>query len=139
MNQKTYVLIALTLSLGLNVFFAAALLGRRIGGDETFHDRPLKIAMDHVQSLPEEQRRAAIATLQAAKPELRDAMMEIRKTRKSAFDYIKSPEYNRAEAEKRLAALRDETSALQARAQRLMLDLADQLTPEQRANFMNRK
>lgn len=139
MKKQIFILIALLISLGLNIFFGTMLLGREIGRGEIFRERPLKIVMEHMKSLPPEQRREAMDTLQAARPELRDAMTEMREARIAVFDYIKSPDYNRAEAEKRLADLRGKTTELQARAQTMMLDLADHLTPEQRAAFMNRK
>lgn len=139
MKKQTVILIALSLSIATNIFLGSLFFGQSLGKAESFQSRPFKAVMEHVRNLPEEQREAAIDTLQDAKPELQAAMKETREARKAVFAYIKSPEYDRAEAEKRLADLRDKTAAVQTSAQRVMLDLADQLTPEQRAVFLKRK
>lgn len=139
MKKQTVVLIALALSLAVNIFLGSLFLGQNIGKREGSQSRPFQTIMEQIRSLPEEQHKAAIETLQSAKPELQAAILEAREVRKEAFAYIKSPEYTRTEAEKRLAKLRDKTAAVQTLAQRTMLDLADQLTPEQRVEFLKNK
>jgi Spy/CpxP family protein refolding chaperone len=136
MKKQTLFLIAISVSFAGNIFLASLFIGKEIGKSESFRERPIKMVLEHVQSLPHDQRKVAIALIKNKKPELRDGMMAARDTRKAIFNYIKSPDYNRIEAEKRLTALRQKTSEVQIKAQTLMLDLADQLTPEQRAEFL---
>jgi uncharacterized membrane protein len=139
MKKQTLILITLLLSLASNIFLVSLFVGKEIGKSEAFRGRPMKMVLEHVQSLPHDKREAAIELIQNKKPELREAIMVAKDTRRGVFDYIKSPDYKRTEAEKRLTELRQKTAEVQIKAQTLMLDLADQLTPEQRAEFLKGK
>lgn len=122
----------LFLSLAVNVTLGAMLLGKS--------SRPLlhsgRIILSQLQQLPEPQRSQAQAVFRRELPNLRELAAQNRQLRRDNFRYIASADYTRPEAEKRLSQLRDQTAALQTAAQKLMLDVADTLPPEQRAQLL---
>lgn len=124
----------LFLSLAVNVTLGAMLLGK----SSRPLQRPGKIIMSQLRQLPEPQRSQAQTMFRRELPNLRELVMQNSELRRENFRYIASAEYTRPEAEKRLAQLREQTTALQTAAQKLILDVADMLPPEQRAQLLKR-
>jgi uncharacterized membrane protein len=95
--------------------------------------------VERLDTLPENERAIAKQILREKRPELRSHTEELQKARKEAFRYIASEDYNRAEAEEKLAALRKRSAAFQEAAQTMMLDIADTLSAEQRASLLKKR
>ena len=73
---------------------------------------------------------------QRAPKELRARLTEVRKARRELKHYIASPHYNRAEAQKRFEALREKSNQAQIVAQDMLLNAADKIPPEDRADVV---
>lgn len=141
MKKSLIVGIILFSSIALNVTLGSMLAVRHhtVRGNFAEGGRPMLAMMKQLRNLPEEQRTPIKEIVQQTRPELRAAMEDVRDTRQQISEYLKDKDYNREEAEKKLASLREKTSAMQLRTQIMMLDIADNLTPEQRAEFFKRK
>ncbi len=139
MNKRIICMVALSVSLALNVFFGSVMLGKFAGRMEQGNGKSLKLVMQKMRDLPPEQREKAAAIVRDTAPQLRATIAELKQERTEVFDQLKSPDYQRSDVEPRLIAVREKTNELQAVAQTLMLDFADQLTPEQRAEFFARQ
>jgi Spy/CpxP family protein refolding chaperone len=122
----------LLVSIALNVTLGAMLSGKYFQE----HQQRVEVVMQKIVTLPEPERAKAKAVFLQAVPELRNGIREIRQARKEVRHYVASDSYSRAEAEKRLTDLRVKTTALQLAAQKMMLDIADKLPPEQRARLL---
>ncbi|OQX19318.1 MAG: hypothetical protein BWK76_04815 [Desulfobulbaceae bacterium A2] len=124
----------LFISLALNVTLGAMLAGR-LAAPRVL---PAKLAFDRLERLPEKERALAREVFKKVRPQLRREVQDLKKTRQATFDYIASEGYTRAEAENRLIELRRKTTKVQETSQKLMLDIAERLPPEQRALFVRR-
>lgn len=122
----------LFISIALNITLGAMLAGKQLQQNR----QRIEIVMERISALPEAERAKARKFFLEAVPELRTQAREMRQTRKEIHRYVASDAYTRAEAEKRLADLRVKTTALQLSAQRMMLDIADQLPPEHRVKLL---
>jgi len=127
----------LFLSLAANAVLGAMAIGHRLAPEAAGSSRPLKDMIQRLAALPPEQRAQTREAVRSYLPRLRDAMEDLRKARQDTFSYVRSPDYTRVEAEKRFAALREKTTALQALGQSMVLDIADHLTPEQRDQLLS--
>lgn len=125
----------LFVSLGLNVAFVAMIAGKHAG--QQF--KPGRIVMERLAELPPEQRRAAREILQQQRAKIKETAEDLRRSREEVFTYIASDAYEREEAERRLAELREKTAQMQKQAQHAMLDMVEKLPPEQRAKFLERR
>ena len=131
-NWKTGAIIAVLL--GLNVIQGAILLGLYI---KTRHDAvPIALSEAHIAQMPAPTQAAVKASLADAQPVLRARLTEVRRARRDLKHYIASPHYNRAEAQKRFAALREKNNQAQIVAQDMLLNAADKLPPEDRADVV---
>jgi len=129
MKKRLALGVILFLSIAMNVTLLSIIMGR----STRQHELVVKLVMRQLAALPEDQRVKAEAIVDLAKPSLRRQMLEIKQKRKEVAGYLASKNYQRDEAEKRFFELRAKNSAVQTVAQTLILDIADQLTPEQRA------
>jgi uncharacterized membrane protein len=134
-NWKTGALIAVLL--GLNVIQGAILAGLYIKTRMTQHDTaPIALSEAHIAQMPAPTQAAVKASLAEAQPVLRARLTEVRKARRDLKHYIASPHYNRVEAQKRFAALREKNNQAQIVAQDMLLNAADKLPPEDRADVV---
>ena len=69
-------------------------------------------------------------------PALRAQAQGIRAERAKVLEMLAKPDYKRADAEKLLADIRVKTSALQEKGQAAALDVADALSPKERAQVV---
>jgi uncharacterized membrane protein len=131
-NWNTGAIIAVLL--GLNVIQGAILLGLYI---KTRHDAaPIALSEAHIAQMPAPTQAAVKASLADARPVLRARLTEVRRARRDLKHYIASPHYNRAEAQKRFAALREKNNQAQIVAQDMLLNAADKLPPQDRADVV---
>lgn len=124
----------LFLSLAANAVLGAMAVGHRMA--PAVAEGRLKAVIERLAALPPEQRAQAREVIRSYRPRLREAAQDLQAARQDTFSYVRGPDYSRAEAEKRFAALRDKTAALQAMGQSLVLDVADKLSPEQRDQLL---
>ncbi len=134
-NWKTGAVI--TALLGLNVLQGAILAGLYIKTQIARHDAaPITLSDAHIARMPAPTQAAVKASLAEARPVLRARLTEVRKARRDLKHYIASPHYNRAEAQKRFDALREKNNQAQIVAQDMLLNAADKLPPEDRADVV---
>jgi uncharacterized membrane protein len=134
-NWKTGAIIATLL--GLNVLQAAILTGLYIKTQIAGHDAaPIVLSEAHIAQMPAPTQAAVKASLADARPVLRARLTEVRRARRDLKHYIASPHYNRAEAQKRFAALREKNNQAQIVAQDMLLNAADKLPPQDRADVV---
>jgi uncharacterized membrane protein len=120
-------------SLALNIALGTVIGGAVIGGKALRHrGPPMKMVVESIAELPEPERAKAMGAVEANRPALHDLMRDVRQTRRDVFDYVVSDAYTRAEAESKLAELREKSLAAQVAAQTMMLEIADQLSQEHR-------
>ncbi|MFT4073935.1 MAG: periplasmic heavy metal sensor [Asticcacaulis sp.] len=132
-SWKTGAIIAILL--GLNVIQGAVLTGLFIKSRLARHDSaPIALSDEKIAQMPPETRAAVKTSLAEARPVLRARLAEVRKARLDLKQYISSPHYNRAEAQKRFEALREKSNQAQIVAQEMLLNAADQMAPEDRAD-----
>ena len=127
-------------SLALNLF-----LGGWVFGADTFSSPPsngrsafFEAFNEKADALPEPERAEVKAVLARHQPGLKKLMKRIMKSRDAIDAMYKRADYSRAEAEERFAAMQVQSITMQEKAQAMMLDLADVLSPEHRAVFMER-
>ncbi len=133
--KRVVVGIILFASIALNVTLLGALEARQHEG--RFEKRPpMQALMKQLETLPESDRADVKETLKAKRKDMRAAMEGIRSERQSVYEYISSDHYTHEEAAKKLAGLRERTTALQQLSQEMILDIADKMTPEQRKNLL---
>jgi uncharacterized membrane protein len=134
-NWKTGAIIAVLL--GLNVIQGALLAGLYIKSHIT-RPVPVPIALSEakIALMPPGTQAAVKVSLAEARPVLRARLTEVRKARRDLKHYIASPHYNRAEAQKRFEALREKSNQAQIVAQDMLLNAADKMAPQDRADVV---
>lgn len=115
-------------SLALNITLASMQLGAQAGRQRP----PMRMIIDRLDNLPEPSRLKAMDIVLNNRAAIREQIQAIRQSRQEIKAYVASEAYTRAEAEKKLAELRQKTAALQEASQRMMLDIADTLPAEDR-------
>ena len=134
-NWKSGAIIAALLA--LNVLQGAILAGLFIKSRMAGHDvAPIALSEAHIAQMPAPTQAAVKASLAEARPVLRARLTEVRQARRELKHYIASPHYNRAEAQKRFAALREKNNQAQIVAQDMLLNAADKLPPQDRADVV---
>lgn len=124
--------------LGLNVIQGAVLTGLFIKSRLARHDvAPIALSDAKIAQMPPETQAAVKTSLAQARPVLRARLTEVRKARLDLKQYISSPHYNRAEAQKRFEALREKSNQAQIVAQKMLLDAADQIPVEDRVDVVD--
>lgn len=132
MSRHWIVSLMLFLSLAANILLVSMWIGKTAGQSR----QPVKMVMERLDTLPVNERVKAVGIVKNKRIILVSHIMELRKARRDAFRFIASDAYNRAEAERKLANVREKTTILQETAQGVMLDIADTLPPEQRRELL---
>lgn len=128
---------AIAVLLGLNLVQGSALLGLYARSHVAARaSTPVALNTGQVRQLPPAGRAAVTPVVETSAPVLRARLREVRHARRELVSYISSPDYDRAEAERRFEALRAKDQAAQKVAQTMLLDAADTLTPEDRAQVV---
>jgi uncharacterized coiled-coil DUF342 family protein len=123
MKMRILIGAVLALSLGANAFLAGWLLSAA--------SRP-------AVSQPGGEREAALAVVQEYRPQLREQFRSLREARSEMRELLTSEDYSRAQAEAQFAKVRETSTALQALAQTMTLDLADRLPVERRREIIEK-
>lgn len=124
---------ALVLSLTANVAAAGAFAGARTG---TPVIEKIAAAMTAFADLSPDSRGKTVTIVKNDWPDIQDKIAALRQKRAAVKGLLAKPDYKRADAEKLLAEIRAETAALQEKGQVMALDVADQLTAEERAHII---
>lgn len=125
--------------LGLSLAVNLLLIGMVVGSKSAERFKPVAAVAERLGPLPPERRAFVRSKFREARPELRAATQEIRRLRAEIADYIASPDFNRPEAERRFASLREKTAQAQLRSQTLLLDTAEQLSPAERRILLEKR
>ena len=134
-NWKSGAIIAVLLA--LNVLQGAILAGLYIKSRVNHREAaPIALSEAHIAKMPAPTQAAVKASLAEVRPVLRARLTEVRQARRELKHYIASPHYNRAEAQKRFAALREKNNQAQIVAQDMLLNAADKLPPQDRADVV---
>ena len=123
----------IVVSLAANLVLGATLVG--INLQRHFH--PFSVAMKKIKSLPPDERQAVHLIAKQEAPTLRQSAKAARDARLALATYIASPDYNRAEAQRRFDDLRTKTAQSQMIAETMFLDMADKLPPQDRAKLLD--
>jgi Spy/CpxP family protein refolding chaperone len=76
--------------------------------------------------------------VQRYRPQIREQRAVLRQTQRDISARLSGADYDRAAVEMHFQMLREQTMALQQLMQSMMLDIADKLSPEERARFLRR-
>jgi len=125
---------AFILSLTANVATAGVVAGGGLGGTPVI--AKIAAAMTAFADLSPETRDKTVDIVKAGWPAVQDKLKDIRDKREEVKDLMAKPDYKRADAEKILADIRTDVSALQEKGQTIALDVADVMTPQERAHVI---
>jgi Spy/CpxP family protein refolding chaperone len=137
---------ALLLSLAANVFMAGWLVGR-----PPMHMPPgqmeppgrqgprLQHLLERMDNLPDAQRRAVRQLMRDYAPQLRELGQQNKQAREALQRLIAQPELPRTELEAGFAQQRELQGQMHTLMQKMLLDIAEQLPPEQRARLLQRE
>ena len=145
MNKSWLLGAALLLSLAGNAFLGGMLLGKpahrpMMASMHPGADTPrLKHMMQGMRQLPEEQRQQVREKMQQFAPQLRELAKQSRQEQQTIEEKLLQPELPRTELETAFAKQRELQGRMQELRQQMLLDIAGQLTPEQRAGLLNAK
>lgn len=151
MNKSWLMAGALLVSLAGNAFFAGLLIGRPAGhGPQGMHPQGgargqeqgpgphVQQLMARVKQLPPEQRQVVGAKVRGYAPQLRELGQANQQARQAVQQQLLAPELNRAALEQAFANQRQLQGQMQTLSQRMLLEIAEQLPPEQRAQLLQR-
>ena len=116
-----------------NLIMGATLVG--INLQRHFH--PFSVPAKNIKALPPAERKTIHLIAKQESPPLRRTLKEARAARDSLAVYLASPDYNRAEAQRRFDDLRIKTAQSQLIVQTMFLDMADKLSPADRAKLLD--
>ena len=136
---------ALLLSLAANLFMAGWLVGRPHGHTSSEqieapdrHGLRLKHLMAKLEKLPPEQRSAVRQLLREYSPQLHELGKRNKLAHQALQEQITQPELPRAALEASFARQRELQNEMQTLMQQMLLDIAEQLPPEQRVMLLKR-
>ena len=132
MNARAVIGGVIAVLVALNLVQGAALL--RLTAHKP--EMPAALTAKHIESLPAASQPAMKISLNQPRPMLAERLKDARTARHELARYIASPNYNRAEAERRFEDLRAKNNAAQAVAEDMLLDAADKLRPEDRKEIL---
>ena len=137
---------ALLLSLAANVFMGGWIVGRPHGHmpagqmEQPGSQSPgLKKLMQRMEKLPDAQRSKVRELMHQYAPQLRELGQQNKQAREALQKLIAQPELPRAELESGFAQQRELQGKAQELMQQMLLDIAEQLPPEQRARLLRRE
>ena len=132
---KIIVGIILFLSLAGNVFMFGMVAGGK-GADRMARFEKIGTALSSYADLGDDSREKVKTILKRELPEIKKAAAAMKEKRQQIKAILVKPDYKREDVEKIYAELRSDLSALQTRGQNMALDLADSMTPEERAKVL---
>lgn len=141
MMNKTLILSgALLVSLALNFTLGGMVIGRgmMMPPPPPRHHNPMERMQHKLEKLPDAAQKQARDIFDSYRPQMEEAYQAMKTARKESFAFIQSKEYTRIDAEKQMQGLREKSIAMQNLVQKMLLDMADKLSPEQRSQLLKR-
>lgn len=135
-SSKIIVGIILFLSLGANVFMFGMVTGRDGGGDRLARFEKIGNALASYSELSDGSQEKVKAILKRDLPQIKEQAQAMKEKRQQVKALMLKPDYKREDVEKLFAEQREALTALQTRGQTMALDLADSVTPEERAKVL---
>lgn len=132
---KIIVGIILFLSLAGNVFMFGMVAGGK-GADRMARFEKIGTALSSYADLSDGSQEKVKTILKRELPEIKKEAAAMKEKRQQIKAILVKPDYKREDVEKIYAELRSDLSALQTRGQNMALDLADSMTPEERAKVL---
>ncbi len=138
--KKTFwIYAALFLSVTANVFLAGIVFGRQgaqpAAASNTRAERLMDTAKG-LQALKPETREKVKTAIRGDLPQLKSLRDDIRERRMAVRNILSQENYDKAELEQAFADMYKSVDALQLHGQKLVLQLADTMTPEERVNLL---
>ncbi|WP_281299828.1 MULTISPECIES: periplasmic heavy metal sensor [unclassified Iodidimonas] len=135
--------LALAISVILNIFLGSIMLGQMIFGKDHHQDRSskgdrytLRMELRALDSaLPDEARKALRQSLNAARTDLRAQIDDIHATRRYIRDLLTAPQLDSPALSAAFARLNQDLAALQRPLQSIIVDSAEKMTADQRAEM----
>lgn len=140
-RRRSWLLIALVASLGLNLFLGSWLAGRLLAGPPMFRQgaataergAPGRSVMDRMAaSIPAEHRAAFEAVMDRHRDPIADAAAKSREARGQVRDAIAREPFDRAALDMAFETLRARNAALQSATQAAIAEAAAKLPPDAR-------
>ena len=122
----------LFLSLSANMALAGAVVATT---HATVVDKIVSV-LSAFADLSDPSRDKAMDIVKKELPDIKKQIAGIRDKRQQLKALLGSPDYKRADAEKIMAEIRTDVTALQTRGQAVALDIADAITPEERMHLV---
>lgn len=138
--KKTFWIYAvLFLSVTANVFLAGIVLGRygaQYGAVSNTRAERLMDTAKGLQALKPETRERVKTAIRSELPQLKALRDDIRERRMAVRTILSQESYDKAELEQAFADMYKSVDALQLHGQKMVLQLADSMTPEERVNLL---
>lgn len=135
-RPATGLVIALVVSLAVNLFGGGVWLGREL---RPLSPSPPALAGQGMPALlagiPPEARRLVRQQISANRPEVRERLRDLREARGAAFAVAREPEADRVALEAALARLRQRTEAAQALVHRFLIEALLAVPGDERARW----
>jgi Spy/CpxP family protein refolding chaperone len=128
-SLKVIIGAVLFLSLSANMALAGMVAGNHAANTVV---EKIATAIAAFADLSEPSRDKAVDIVKAKWPDIQKQIKDIRAKRQAIREMMARPDYKRADAEKMMAEIRKDVSALQEEGQTAALDIADAITPEER-------
>lgn len=128
-------------SLALNLLLIGGTVGGMLAGGH--HGGRLAHApiergiVGFVRSLPRERSEALLKPFEGRKPQFKEAFKSLREARKSAFDVFTAASVDPVQLKAALAHAAEQESRVEAMGTQLFVDLATQMTPDERQSYRN--
>jgi len=137
-RSATLILIALVLSVCLNVFVAGMIAGRVSSGGAP-PERASREGLERfMATVPGEARPVIRRALRENRRDLQDLVAAVRDARQDAAAVVAREPFEQAEFEAAMAGVRDRSEALQAAVHGIIAQALDDLSPELRAQMAER-
>jgi uncharacterized membrane protein len=134
---KIIVGIVLFLSLAANVFMFGMVAGDKgSASDRMARFEKIGTALASYSDLSDGSQEKVKAIVKRELPEIKKQAQEMKARREQIKELFKQPDFKREEVEKLFAEQREALTALQTRGQNLGLDVAESITPEERAKVL---
>jgi|GEM_PF-2032842 len=135
-SNKSWVGILLFLSLGVNIFLGGVVWGRDEPGLRGERVEKVITAMKSFQQLSPETREKAKAQFKQEWPAIQEQVKGIRAKRQEVRQLLEQETYDAEALDKAFAELRAAVNKVQADGQKLVVQIAADMSPEERVTFV---
>lgn len=133
--SKRKLRIALLCSLAFNLLCVGLIAGAIIAGPKKHHSRSEFGLKSFSRTLPDERRQVIRDTFKTYRPKFRELRREARTARREAADVLAAQPLDKDKLRTSLARIDTAESGLRAHVSDFFIDVADKLTPQERADL----